>query len=117
MNLVDNHVAPRPMKGPCNAQFVGEQNALWGIGSAVGNVKTQVGGGIVHPVREMAGSEAETSIESFCVGIDEQLVGIEAMAVGRFIGPMNTIAVPLAGLDCPDMGLPNIATSVQLAAG
>ena len=33
----------------------------------------------------------------FRVGIDEQFIGIEAMALGRIVGAMDTIAVMLAG--------------------
>src|SRR4051812_44126866 len=64
----------------------------------------------------------ERTCERLCVGIEQQLVGIEAMAMLRLIGTMNAVAVLCAWTDIGEIAVPDIvgalrqADSLQFAA-
>src|SRR5215467_3232334 len=61
----------------------------------------------------MLGSQRKVSIERLRIGIDQQLVWIEAMPVYWIIGPVHTIAIALACPDCRDSDVPDIPGSPQ----
>src|SRR5690348_2466469 len=48
-----------------------------------------------------------------CIGIEQQLVGVEAMAAFGLVGPVNAIAVELPGRNVVQIAMPDILTSLR----
>jgi len=115
MKLVDHGVPPRNAWHLCRLRFVGDDNAFGRIRCAVAIIGNETGG-VVDRVPEMARRELEAPVEGFCVRIDQQLVGIETMPVGRVIRPVDAIAITLPGAPAIDMYPPKLAVSLQVEA-
>src|SRR5262249_51185846 len=54
----------------------------------------------------------EMSSEPLAVGIDQQLVGIEAMAGVGLVGPVHAIAVELTGPDVGEIDVPHVLAAL-----
>ena len=50
----------------------------------------------------------QPSGEPLGIGIEQQLVGVEAVAVLRRIGPVDAIAIELAGRDVVEIAVPDV---------
>ena len=50
----------------------------------------------------------DLAVERAGVGVDEQLVGIEAVAVGRVVGAVDAVAVELAGTHVGQIAVPDL---------
>src|SRR5438309_842513 len=57
----------------------------------------------------------ERTCERLGIGIEQQLVGIEAMAMLRLIGAMNAVAVLCAWADIGEIAVPDIVGALQQA--
>ncbi|MNS67555.1 hypothetical protein D3C72_1008100 [compost metagenome] len=73
-------------------------------GRAVPFIEAEVGVGVADGVAEQRFGPFQLAHQLFGVGVDQQFVGVEAMAVGRVVGAVDAIAV-----DQPRMGVGQVA--------
>jgi hypothetical protein len=62
-------------------------------------VERQIPARAADPVAEMGIGPAQRAVQDPGVGVDQQLVGIEAMAAARLVGAVHPVAVQLARRD------------------
>src|SRR4051794_19862225 len=74
----------------------------------VAPVKGKVHAGIIQLITKMQVAWDECPRELFCVGIQKQLVGIEAMPLIGLIGTVDAIAVALSRSDVSEMNVPDV---------
>jgi hypothetical protein len=111
--LVDHRIAPGHARRPVVLPVEGavDDHALGHRGGAVAAVEGVVGPRAVavaedrRLVRRLAGDRPRP-------GVDEQLGGVEAMAVVRLVGPVDAVAVELAGADAGHLDAPHAAAAV-----
>src|SRR6185437_2075153 len=67
--------------------------ALWRAGGAVALVEGEIGLRMAQPIAEMRIAPEKRAFEPFGVGLDQQLVGIEALSLLRAVRAVHPIAV------------------------
>ena len=75
---------------------------------AVALVKGEVLVGVVELVAEQLGPPAQLSDQLLGVGIEQQLVGVEAMSGVGLVGSMNAIAIDRAGAGRRQIAVPDL---------
>ena len=80
-----------------------------GLGNAGGGIPIVAGEVVAggHVVRKDGCLPVDLAGDCFGVGIDKELVGVEAQALFRLPGAFDAIAVTLPGLDVADQPVPN----------
>ena len=56
--------------------------------------------------QHVAGVPLQVTVDRLGVGVDEQLVGVEAVPLVRGVGPVHPVSVALAGRDTRDVAMP-----------
>ena len=79
----------------------------------VAAVERQVGAGAVVLEAVVQVARGQLARELPGIGIEQELVGIEAVSVLRLVRPVHAIAVKLPGADAGDMPVPDIAGSLR----
>ena len=63
---------------------------------------------VVDVVAEQRLVAVEVAVECLGVGVDEQLVRVAAVAVGRVVGAVDAVGVALAGHDAGQVAVPDV---------
>ena len=109
MRLVDDRVGPwnvgRTIVRPVEA-LVGHDR-LDHAGRAVAPVEGEVGARRVHPMPEQRVGPFQLAGEAPRIGVEQQLVRIEAIAALRLVGPVGTIAVEQPDLRVRQIAVPD----------
>ncbi len=71
-------------------------------------VEGEIAAAVADPVAEDRIVPADLAVEFQRVGVEQQLVGIEAVAVVRLVGTVDAIAVKLAGADLGQVAVPDL---------
>ena len=106
MGFVDDRLVPRHADPVVVAPGVRriDDLAFGHEGRAVAFVETEVGVGVADGVAEQRLGPFQLADQLFGVGVDQQFVGVEAMAVGRVVRAVHAVAV-----DQPRMGVGQVA--------
>ncbi len=110
MGLVDDGIAPRHARRAVVAPGEGavDHAAFRHAARVVAAVERQVFAGRADPVAEMGVGPAERSEQRLGVGVDQQLVGVEAVAGGRLVGAVDPVAVERAGARFRQIAVPDL---------
>ena len=110
MDFVDDGVGPRhggrAIVGPVEA-VVGHHR-LQHARRAVAPIEGEVGARRVHAIAEQRVGQAQLAGEAPRVGIEQQLVMVEAMAVLRLVGTIRAITVDQAGARIGQIAVPDL---------
>ena len=110
MGFVDDGVGPRhggrAIVGPVEA-VVGHHR-LQHARRAVAPVEGKVGARRVHAIAEQRIGRAQLAGQAPRIGIEQQLVMVEAMAVLRLVGAIGAIAVDQAGARIGQIAVPDL---------
>jgi hypothetical protein len=119
MGLVDDAVRPpgeRPLVAPPGECRV-DQDAFRHAARAVTPVEGEILARGSDAIAEMGIAPGQFAMKKLGVGIDQQLVRIEAMAVGRVVRAMHPVAVKQSGPGILEITMPDcIAVLRQLDA-
>ena len=119
MGLVDHRVCPRnvrrPVVGPVEA-LVGD-DALHHAGRAVAAVEREIGAWRVYPMTEQRIGPSELAGNPPRIGVEQQLVGIEAVSALRLIGAMGAIAVQQTDLRIRQVAVPHLIGEFRQCIG
>ena len=110
MGLVDHRVGPRhvgwPVVGPVEA-VVGD-DGLQHARRAVAAIEGEVAARRVHPIAVERIGRTQFAGDALGIGIEQELVMVEAMAVLRLVGPVGAIAVDQAGARIGHVAVPDL---------
>ncbi|MNF82271.1 hypothetical protein D3C84_645740 [compost metagenome] len=95
MGFIDDRLVPRHADAVVVAPGVRRVDdlAFGHEGRAVPFIEAEVGVGVADGVAEQRFGPFQLAHQLFGVGVDQQFVGVEAMAVGRVVGAVDAIAV------------------------
>ena len=110
MGFVDDGVAPGNARRAVVAPGEGavDHAAFRHAARVVAAVERQVFAGRADAVAEMGVRPAERSEQRLGVGVDQQLVGIEAVAGGRLVRAVDAVAVERAGTRFRQVAVPDL---------
>jgi hypothetical protein len=99
VRLVDHHLVPGHARRAVVAPGEGglDDLAARQVGGAVAAVEGEVALAVADAVAEERVVPAQRADDVARVGVEQQLVGIEAQALARAVGPVHAVAVELAG--------------------
>ena len=110
MGLVDHRVGPRhvgrPVVGPVEA-VVGD-DGLQHARRAVAAIEGEVAARRIHPIAVERIGRTQLAGDAPGIGIEQQLVRVEAMAVLRLVRPVGAIAVDQAGARVGQVAVPDL---------
>src|SRR6266404_548883 len=110
VQLEDNGLLPRDLRAailtPGESGF--DDPALWDVARVVAPVKRQILARAAEAVAEDGVAPAKFPLECLGVGVDQQLVRIEPMAIGGIEGPVNPVAVKQARTGIRQIGVPDL---------
>src|SRR5262245_12270058 len=110
VGFVDDRVLPGDRRStffaPCE-RFV-DHHALWNSTSVVPPIEREVGARAAGAIPEMRVTPDEAPCELFGIGIDEQLVRIEAQSALGLIRAMNPVTVELSRHDIVEVAVPDV---------
>ena len=115
MRLIDQAVAARHLGRLVRAPVetgIGHNAARHGKG-AVAAVEGQIGGGVADAVAHQRVGPLDLADDLAGIGVKKQLVGVEAVAVGRVIRPVGAQTVAGAGHQTFDMAMPDVAVAFR----
>ena len=81
---------------------------ILGTKGAVALVEAEIAVGMADGVAEQRFRPFQLAHQLFGVGVDEQLVGVEAMTVLRVVGPVHAIAIDLTGVGVGQVAVPDL---------
>ena len=115
VHLVDDALVRRPRRRPLGAPGEGgvDHHRLGEIAGAVTIVERQIGVRIAEPVGKEGVVPLERSTQQLGVGVEQQLVGIEAMPGIRLVGPVHAIAVVLARPQVGKIAVPDLVRHLR----
>ena len=115
VRLVDDGVFPRHLRMPVVGPGVGlvDHHGLEHRARVVAAVERQVLALVADAIGEMRVGPGELAAEPLAVGIDQQLVRIEAVPGLRIVGAVHAIAVELAGLRVGQIAVPDILGALR----
>ena len=79
----------------------------------VAPIERKIGARAAGAIAEMRVAPDQASGETFGVGIDQELVGVEAEAAFRLIGSVHPIAVELARHDVAEIAMPDVLAALR----
>src|SRR5690606_888672 len=108
MHFIDDGVLPWPLWRPLAAPGKGwiDHPAFGHIARAVPAIEREIGI-LAHHVAEQRGMPDQTACQSLGIGIDQQLVMIEAMTGSRIIRSVDAIAIQLSGAYIRQIAVPD----------
>src|SRR6202034_319190 len=93
--LQDDRFFPRDLRAmllaPSESRF--DDPAFGDVARIVAPIDRQVLARAAEAVAEIGVGPAQPSVQRFSIGVDQQLVGIETVAIGRIVRTVDTIAV------------------------
>ncbi len=112
VQLEDDGLFPRDLRAailtPGESGF--DDPALWDIARVVAPVKRQILARAADAVGKDSVAPTNSALECFGVGVDQQLVRIEPMAIGGIVGPVNAVAVKQARTGIRQIGVPDFVS-------
>ncbi len=120
VGLVDHRLGPGHVRRPVVAprERVVDHNRFRHRRRAVAPVEGEVGARREHAVAEQSVRPARLAEQRLGVGIDQQLVGVEAMPLGRLVGAVSPVAVEQARLHVRQIAVPDLVGAFRhLVAG
>ena len=110
MHLVDDAFVPacrgRTVVPPGEGRL--DDHAFQHVGGIVAGVVGQIALGIAHAIAVMGVGPAQRARQSPGVGIEQQLVMVEAMAPRRIVGSVDPVAVDLPGAGVRQIAVPDL---------
>ena len=115
VRLVDDGVFPRHLRMPVVAPGVGlvDHHRFEHRARVVAAVERQVLALVADAIGQMRVGPGELAAEPLAVGIDQQLVVIEAVPGLRIVGAVNAIAVELARLGVGQIDVPDVLGALR----
>ena len=115
VHLVDDRLVPGPLVGPGAAPGEGgvDHLALGHERRAVALVERQIALGIADPVAEQRVVPAQLAGQRLGVGVDQQLVVVEAMAGFGLVGAVDPVAVELPRAHVRQVAVPDLVGELR----
>ena len=109
VELVDDGLVPRRARRGVVAPGEGgvDDGGERGEVRVVAVVEGEVLGRVADPVAEHLVAPLDRAGDGLGVGIEDDLVGVEAVPGGGLVGPVHAVAVELAGLHVGQVGVPD----------
>ena len=110
VRLVEDRVAPWPLRRPIVTPGVGwsVDDAFRHHRRAVAPVRSQVAAVRSRTIAEQGVVPADAAVQAPGIGIEEQLVRVEAVPAPRLVGAVHAIAVELSRLQAGDIAVPDL---------
>jgi hypothetical protein len=110
VGLVDHRFGPGPERPHMLAPGEGgvDHAAFRHAEAVVAPVEGQVGAVRPDPIAEMGIRPAYGAAQRLGIGVDQQLVGIEAVTVARLVGAMDAVAVEQPGHGLGQIAVPHL---------
>jgi hypothetical protein len=106
----DDGLLPRDLRAailtPGKSGF--DDPALWDVARVVAPVKREILARAAEAVAEDGVAPPNPTLERLGVGVDQQLVRVEPMAIGGIVGPVNAVAVKQARTGIRQISVPDL---------